>query len=46
MRYKIDEIAPAVDKVMAGQLASLAVHIDPAAAARAAERRGSGGGAR
>ena len=33
MRYKIDEIAPAVDKVMAGQLASLALHIDPKLAA-------------
>lgn len=30
MRYKVDEIAPAVDKVMAGQLASLAARIDPA----------------
>lgn len=29
MRYKVAEIAPAVDKVMAGQLASLAAHIDP-----------------
>lgn len=33
MRYKVDEIAPAVDKVMTGQLASLAQHIDPKAAA-------------
>ena len=29
MRYKVADIAPAVDKVMAGQLASLAAHVDP-----------------
>jgi len=37
MRYKVDEIAPAVDKVMSGQLASLATHIDPAEAAAAGD---------
>ena len=29
MRYKVVEIAPAVDKVLTGQLASLAAHVDP-----------------
>ena len=37
MRYKVDEIAPAVDNVMAGQLASLAALVDPPAAEAAAE---------
>jgi uncharacterized protein YndB with AHSA1/START domain len=31
MRYKVEEIAPAVDQVMAGQLASLAARLGPLA---------------
>lgn len=38
MRYKVAEIAPAVDKVMAGQLASLAAHIDPPVEGAAADK--------
>lgn len=40
MRYKVDEIAPAVDKVMAGQLASLARHVDPKAGEAPADGAG------
>lgn len=38
MRYKVAEIAPAVDKVLAGQLASLATLIDPAVEAAAEDK--------
>ena len=38
MRYKVEEIAPAVDKVLAGQLASLATLIDPAVEAAAKDK--------
>ena len=38
MRYKVEEIAPAVDKVLAGQLARLATLIDPAVEAAAEDK--------